>query len=129
MVCALAVACDRRYRGEVEPVARSILMSHLEARNRALFLIVQGGGVGTREANALNVLRRKTERWTDLFIAYLLPAGDVIDLAIEPARAEDFADDLAQQRRDHNASAWSLTLESLRAAFEAGLCPSAPTAT
>ena len=47
---AVLVACDRRARTNLaEPIARSVLGSHIEARHRALALLVHGGAVGVND--------------------------------------------------------------------------------
>ena len=103
---------------EAEPVVRSVLFGHLEVRRRMLRLLVSGRGVGTRQAVALNRLRRQTERWTDMLLGYLLPVHDVRDLAFDPSRAMDFADGLRSERHQPwGVHAWPLVLSSLRAAF------------
>jgi len=122
---AVLVAHDRSAgTGLAEPIARSVLASHMESRHRALALLVLGHGVSTPQAAALNRLRRRAERWTDVLIGGLLHLSDVREFAVEPDRAEDFADDLAHQRR-HPAGvhAWRLTLVSLRNSFQTGLSP------
>jgi hypothetical protein len=122
---AVLVACDRSAGASLaEPIARSVLASHLEARHRALELLVHGRGVSTPQAVALNRLRRRAERWTDVLVGGLLHLADVREFAVEPERAEDFAADLAL-RRSHPGGlhAWRMTLVSLHNAFRAGLSP------
>ena len=53
---------------EAEPIARSVLLGHLEARHRTLALLVSGLGIATEDAVAMNRLRHRAERWTDLRI-------------------------------------------------------------
>ena len=127
---AVMSAYDRR-RGTdlVEPVARSVLIGHLEARNRVLTLLVRGPGIDAEQALKLNQLRRRVERWTDLLIGYLAGLDDVEEFAFEPDRAKDFAEDLDQQHGEPGGRhAWPLVLGSLRAAFREGICPLSPNA-
>ncbi|MBI3836561.1 MAG: hypothetical protein HY288_01330 [Planctomycetia bacterium] len=122
---AVLVAHDRSAGANLaEPIARSVLASHMEARHRALALLVHGRGVSTPQAVALNRLRRRAERWTDMLVGGLLHLSDVSEFAVEPERAEDFAADLTD-RRSHPGGlhAWRLTLVSLRNAFRTGLSP------
>jgi len=116
---AVTRACDLASGvGESGPVADSILMSQMEARNRALQLMVHGPGVGAAEAVALNQLRRRTERWTDLLVGYLATSADVSQLAADPQRAREFAADLKHEQRHGVAQqGWRVTLAALRAAF------------
>jgi hypothetical protein len=120
---AVLVACDRRSGvHQAEPIARSVLASHEEARGRAMALLVHGGGLGVKQAASVNRLRRRAERWSDVLIGGLLNLCDVREFAIDPRRAEDFAIDLAQQRGSASGDqAWRLTLVSMRNAFQSGM--------
>ena len=116
-----AAACthDRIHgRCEAEPVVRSVYIGHLEARNRALNLMVFGQGFGMQEAVELNRLRRGAERWTDLLLGHLYEQFDVEEFAFVPDRAEEFAGDLQHEACAGGGLAWQLTLASLRAAFQ-----------
>ncbi|MFH1265732.1 MAG: hypothetical protein ABIK89_08385 [Planctomycetota bacterium] len=125
---AVMVAYDRR-RGtdQGEPIARSVLIGHLEARHRVLTLLVRGPRIDAEQAVKLDRLRRRTERWTDLLIGYLMGLDDVGQFALDPDRARDFAEDLSYQSRMRGGRfAWPLLLASLRAAFGHGLGPTSP---
>jgi hypothetical protein len=126
---AVAVACDRRLLvTDAGPIARSVLSGHLEARNRALALVVQPGRAASKAAASIDRLRRRTERWTDLLIGRL-PASDLDEFAVHAERARDFAQDLQHQRSQGlDASAWSVLLASLRASFQSGLSGPSPNA-
>jgi len=93
-------AFDRR-RGsrEAEPLARSVLIGHLEARHGVLNLLARGNGLPSNEAAELDKLRRASERWTDLLLAPFATLGEVTDLAHDPERLADFADDVADDRQ------------------------------
>jgi hypothetical protein len=134
---AVACAHDRRHgRCEAEPVVRSVHIGHLEARNRALNLLVFGQGFATEEAVVLNRLRRGAERWTDLLLAHLDEQQlhqqhsnepfATREFAFAPARVEEFAGDLRLEQYAGGGIAWQLTLASLRAAFRRGLSPTSP---
>lgn len=114
---------------QAEPVARSIYIGHLEARHRALNLMVYGEGLGAQRALSLNRLRRRAERWTDLLMAYLVDVYDIDQLAFEPRRARDFADDFRSERRQRGTEQGrALMLASLRTAFAQALAPESPNA-
>jgi len=127
-----AVMCAYdRHRGteQVEPIVRSVLIGHLEARHRALTLLVSGPRIDAEQAVKLNRLRRRTERWTDSLIGYLTGLEDVSQFAVDPDRAEEFADDLRYRSRlGGGRHAWPLMLASLRAAFRQGLAGESPNA-
>lgn len=118
------VCAHDRLRGasEHEPIVQSILVGHLECRNRALTLMVHGQGLGLEEAVALNRLRRRAERWTDLLLGQLVSELDVDDFAFDPSRAHDFAADVSFGYQEGRGNlAWQMVLASLRAAFQSGL--------
>jgi hypothetical protein len=130
-VWAAAASAYDRHRGtdRMEPLARSVLVGHLEARHRVLKLLVEGPGIDAELAVKLNRLRRRTERWTDMLVGYLVGLGDVAQFAVDPDRAREFAEDLnCQARQPGGRHAWSLVEASLRAAFSQGLAPVSPNA-
>jgi hypothetical protein len=127
---AVLCACDREHGSrQAEPVARSVLIGHLEARHRVLTLLVRGRGIDAEQGVKLNHLRRRSERWTDLLVGYLSGLHDVSEFAIDPARARDFAEDLRYQGDlPGGRHAWPLVLASVRSAFRQGLSPTSPNA-
>jgi hypothetical protein len=108
-----------------EPIARSVLLGHMEARHRALSILVRGSGLDEKERLRLNQLRTRAERWIDLLIGEL--ARDrhfqiVAEFAIDPRRAKEFAQEFARQARKPGQDALRpLLLGSLRASFYEGL--------
>ena len=127
---AVLCAYDRHHGEEVaEPVVRSVLIGHLEARHRVLMLLVHGPGIDAESAVQLNCLRRRVERWCDFLVGYLTGLADVSEFAVEPRRAKEFAEDLrCQSRLPGGRFAWPLVQASVRAAFQRGLCPVSPNA-
>lgn len=120
---ALLAAHDRRRQtADAEPIGRSVLAGHLEARHRALSLLVYGPGVTAHDAVALNRLRRQAERWNDLLIGKLLLFDDVAEFAIDAEVAREFADDFrGDSSCQATGMAGSLVAASLRAGFRAAL--------
>jgi hypothetical protein len=103
---------------EAEPIARSVLLGHLEARHRTLALLVSGQGIATEDAVAMNRLRHRAERWTDLLLAYLTPQCQVHDFAFDVERVEQFAEDLEARRGlPAGRHAQALTMAALKSAF------------
>ncbi|ADB16967.1 hypothetical protein Psta_2297 [Pirellula staleyi DSM 6068] len=116
---AAAIAYDRvQGEAEVEPIARSVMMGHQEARNRVLSLILLGRGFDFGEAVALNRLRRRVERWCDMLLAHFASSIDIEPLAFEPTRVKEFAADfeLASSPAMNDLSQ-QLAIASLRASF------------
>ncbi len=120
---------QRHQLEEAEPLLRNVLIGHLEARHKTLQLLVSGRCVTPHQAAALNQLRRRTECWTDMLLGYLMPLHDVSDLAFRPERVRDFAEELADHRRNVcDLHAWPLVLSSLRSAFLPALQRQSPNA-
>lgn len=113
---AVAAALDEsRNEREATPVVRSILISHTEARVRALKSLLSGRGVPATDAIELNRLRKRTERWTDVLIGSLCRYADVAEFAAEPERAREFAADFGAEKSWKEAQTeWALVLASLR---------------
>lgn len=127
---AMMVAADRIAGIDVgESFVRSVLIGHMEARNRALALVISGRGIDPSQALVLNRLRRRAERWTDLLVGYVAQYHPVSSFAPDPQRALDFADDLRKQHDlEGGRHAWPLTLSALRAAMTKGFCAISPNA-
>lgn len=118
---AVLTAHDRRREtSDAEPIGRSVLGGHLEARHRALSLLMYGPGVAAQDAVDLNRLRRQAERWNDLLIGKLLLGDDVAEFAIDPELAREFAADFrGDSSWQAGGTAWSVATASLRSGFRA----------
>jgi hypothetical protein len=125
---AVSCAHDRKLEADLaEPIARGVLIGHLEARHRVLTLLLQGSAVSSELGVKLNRLRRRTERWTDMFVGYLTGLEDVAEFAVDPDRARDFAEDLHfQSRMPGGRHAWPMIQASLRSSFDKGLTAASP---
>jgi hypothetical protein len=122
-----AVCCGyERQRGldEASPIVRNVLAGHLEARNRALNLMVYGHGLRVEEAVILNRMRRRNERWSDMLLGYLPESADTAKFAFSTARVKEFAADA--RGSVHSETAWSLLLASLRIAYQKQTCDPSP---
>jgi hypothetical protein len=118
---AVVTLHNRRNRtADAEPVVRSVLMGHLEARRRALTLLVRGPGIDSHQAVDLNRLRRRAERWTDMLMGHLLLIGEVSEFAFDAELAAEFARDF-RGRSDWQQPgiAWAIVMASLRAGTRA----------
>ena len=127
---AVASAADRRLGEAVaEPIARSVLVGHREARHRALTLLVAGSAVSPALAEKLSRLLRHVDRWSDLLIGYLIGAADVAEFAANPDRGRDFAEDIRHRGTlSGGRRVWPLIHASLRSALGARLGPASPNA-
>jgi hypothetical protein len=127
---AVACAYDRhRHSTEATSIVRSVYAAHLEARNQALSLLVHGCGFSTLEAVEMNRLRRRSERWCDMLLGYIVADERVDEFAFEPERTREFAADLREElNRPLSPFGWQLVLSSLRGAFQQAMSEPSPSA-
>lgn len=101
-----------------EPIARNVLLGHLDARKRALQLLVTDRTLGIEHLTYIDRLRRRVERWTDLMLGHLVETYQVDDFAFDPVRAREFgAQQLLQSSERPRDQVWVLLLVGLRMAF------------
>jgi hypothetical protein len=127
---AVLCAYDRcRGTDDAEPVARSVLIGQMEARHRVLTILSHDSGIDAKAAAALNQLRRRAQRWTDLLVGHLAVMYGVGEFAFDPRRASDFADNWrCRCGLRGSRHTWPLVLASLRAAFHPVLTSQSPNA-
>jgi hypothetical protein len=110
----------RRSEITAEPIARSVLQGHVEARHRVLSLILKSYGTGSYEAAALNRLRDRCERWSDILLARFAINGAVEDLAHDPLRVRDYLEEWPATPTDESKQTRAaLLLGSFSEAFPA----------
>ncbi len=101
-----------------EPIARHVLLGHLDARKRALQLLVTDTTLGIEHLANIDRIRRRVERWTDLMLGHLVETYQVDDFAFDPIRAREFgAQQLLQNSERPRDQVWVLLLVGLRMAF------------
>ncbi len=130
-VWAAVTAQYDRLRGvnEAEPMTRSILIGHMEARNRALSMMVSRQGMDVEDAVMINRLRRRCEKWNDMLLGYLQADFDVAEFAVEYERVAEYGSDYrAERHRTDQPILWPVVLASLRTAFCHGLSNDTPNA-
>ena len=94
-----------------------------------LHLIANGPDLPAGDALALNKLRRRCERWTDMLLGYLSGLGGVEELAFDVQRTRDFAEDLSYgQTTPGGPATWALFSASLKTMFRDDLSPASPSA-
>ncbi len=91
---AAMVAHDASHRtNELSGVAYSIHIGHVEAKNRAIRLLLNDPAVNPKTFDRLNCLRRKVERWTDLLLAQSPDYDAAVRFAFQPNRVKDFREE------------------------------------
>ncbi len=116
---AILTAMDQeRGTHQTEPIARNVLIGHLDARKRALQLLVTDPGLTLGHLQPIDSIRRRVERWTDLLLGHLVERYSVDDFAFDPQRAREFgAQQLLQSQENSRDQAWILLLIGLRSSF------------
>ena len=115
------------------PIARSVLLGHMEARNRLMGLLAGRHGVPEKTAAAMNRLRNRVEHWTDVFLGKLTPLTDVAHLGFDEDRVRRFGKSLGASARKKDGeesgnvelgggrfARWDSMRDEFRAAFHAG---------
>ncbi len=97
-VWAASVLCHDQYHqsDELHGLAHSTFISHIEARNRAVRLLLMGQALNEKVFDRINLLRRKLERWTDLFMAQLPNLTIAQQFGFSPERIADFYNERRQ---------------------------------
>jgi len=118
---------QRRGACDAGPIARSVMLGHLEARQRALALSSDRRYIGAEAAAQLRRVRRSSERWSDYLLGALADVSDISEFAFDAERARDFSERLRDRPvAPGQTPAWTLALGSLRAGFAKALCPYSP---
>ena len=85
-------ASDKQRRAcHAEPIARSVLAAQMQARVRALRLVLAGHQIDAARMQGLNQLRRTAESWSDLLCAHLATRHEVPDVLFDEKRARIWA--------------------------------------
>ena len=116
---AVLTASDRRREKKLAgPIARHTVSSHIEARHRAMTLMVNGPQISLAELARVDRVRRKAERWTDLLLGHLIVNYGGEELAFEPDRAIDFAESQVREIvRATDEPVWEFVQVGIRLAF------------
>ncbi|MES2791963.1 MAG: hypothetical protein V4719_20280 [Planctomycetota bacterium] len=122
--CATLTARDQAQGTRItEPIARHVLIGQLDARKRALQLLVTDTTLGFEQLTKIDRIRRRVERWTDLLLGHLVESYRVDDFAFDPVRAREFgSQQLLQSNERPRDQTWVLLLVGLQMAF-----PESPT--
>jgi len=88
---ATVTAHDRHHQtDELEGLANAIFISHLETKNRAFRLLLTSRGINEDFYDRFNTLRRRMERWCDLFLGQIPMGEQAAIYSFESSRVRDF---------------------------------------
>jgi hypothetical protein len=115
---ATVLAYDAHHKSdELFGLAHSVYLSHLEAKNRAVRLLLSGRAANEDAFERINALRRRMERWTDLFLGQLPHGESAAVFGFDRNRVKDF---YAEQRAALGAE-YQSRQKVLAASFSADL--------
>lgn len=104
---------DYQDSDEFRGLANSTFVSHIEVRNRAVRLLLAGQGSNEAVFDRTNALRRKMERWTDLFLS-LIPSREIASkFAFDAKRVADFF----TEKTEEQGTLWMKRQQLLMASF------------
>ena len=75
---------------ELHGLVHSVHVSHIEAKNRAIRILLYGQAKNETAFDRINRVRRRLERWTDLFLGQLPRVDKSIIFGFDRHRVEDF---------------------------------------
>ena len=98
-VWSAAVTAYDHYResDELFGLAHSVHIRHQEVKNRALRILLRGQAANEPAFDRLNALRRRIERWTDLFLSQLPAPELAANFAFNESRMKDFSRESREQ--------------------------------
>lgn len=116
---AVLTANDRNHQTcRAEPIARNTMKGHIEARNRAMTLMLSDIAVPVESLAKMDRLRRKAERWSDLLIGHLVVSYQLDELAFESDRSVEFGESqLKEILKATDEPVWEFVLTGIRLAF------------
>ena len=123
-----AIGCesDRRHEsGTIEPFVRSILVNHLDLRQRLLRLVFNKMILRSGSLRTIDRMRRSSERWTDVLLGYVARCCQVNEFAFDAARVHDFSSSL-KSRETSQEAVKSLLMSSLRSTFKSSFTTKCP---
>ncbi|MDG2012647.1 MAG: hypothetical protein P8J33_04030 [Pirellulaceae bacterium] len=106
---------------ELQSIGHSVFIGHLEARNRALRLLLKNRPVNQAAFDRVDEIRRRMERWIDLLLSRVTDLEVAIQFGFEESRIRDFAADRPMENDEQLQQARKLLLASLSASLKRGI--------
>lgn len=102
---------------EMHGLAHSIHVSHVEAKNRAIRILLKGRASNEAAFDRLNSLRRRIERWTDMFLGQLPNGEESSVMGFDRSRVIDFN----REQRESAGSEFLTRQRVMMASFSADI--------
>ncbi|MFT5299271.1 MAG: hypothetical protein ACI87E_000212 [Mariniblastus sp.] len=101
--CATVMTHDWHHQqDEMHGLAHSVQISHIEAKNRAIRIMLRGQAADEQAFDRMNALRRRIERWTDMFLGQLPNADIASKFGFDRNRVKDFGREQAESAGAEN---------------------------
>lgn len=101
-----------RQTDEMQGLAHSVHISHLEAKNRAMRVMLAAKSLDKDTFDRMNVLRSRLERWTDLFLGQLPSAKQAATFAFDKNRVSDFHSEFSESIGRESATQQRILMSS-----------------
>ena len=99
---------------DCDPIGRSTLIGHLEARNRVLQLVLDAESKQIPAVHRMNEMRTQTERWTDFLISMIAEHADVASFGFDEQRIHEFCKERSYHpNADHTNTFDAVSLAAL----------------
>ena len=106
---------------EMQSIGHSVFIGHLEARNRAMRLIMANEESNPVACERINELRRRMERWIDLLLSRVSDLEVALQFGFDPHRVRDFAGDRHMEDQERREQTEKLLLASLSSSLRRGV--------
>lgn len=106
---------------EMQSIGQSVFIGHLEARNRALRLMIRNRASNQEAFDRLEELRRRMERWIDLLLSRVSDLQLAIQFGFDEHRIRDFAADRHMEDQPRRDQVQKLLLASLTSSLKHGV--------
>ncbi len=106
---------------ELQTIGHSVFIGHLEARNRALRLILNHRDTHPEAFDRLDEMRRRMERWMDLLLSRTPNLEAAIKFGFDENRIRDFAQDRLLDDSQQQTHSQKLFLASLSSSLKRGV--------
>ncbi len=109
---------------ELHGIAHGVHVGHIEAKNRALRIMLRGRAKNEEAFDRMNFLRRRIERWTDLFLSQLPLIDSAATFAFDESRVRDFGRENAEYASHESQTRRQILMASLDTDLERSTQPS-----
>jgi hypothetical protein len=120
MSAAFVVYDQYSNKDELKGIAHSLLIGHMETRNRAMRLLLHGRAMNEQVFDRINQLRRQVERWTDLFLSRFDNSKKASEFGFNVQRVKDFAGERAVYSEEEFRRSQQIFIQSMAKSLESG---------